>query len=275
MLKPSCTLIFLLAALPAAVRAQSIADTERFLTQLLEQNPRAEIPRMDLAFQPLERASETDLRRILPSIERLAATDNVYLRQAAAFALFVIALPRMDNAKILSPQLGTLSTFLNDGNAIVADAGLQTLGGFRPVPNMDVMAILLQFAERRDRDEYRQAGALWAALQVSSVDTAAVVATERFASRDLSVSARLRLMDGIVIAAPKNKQLQNILVSGLADARPEVRRRAIYNWTRLGPLEMQRVAVELERLRTQDPSVEVRAEADKALQLMRGDLKSQ
>lgn len=267
--------VLLFAVLSATVHAQSMADTERFLVQLIEQKPQAEVPGMDLAFRPIERASEAEVRRLIPSIEHLAASDNVYLRQAAAFAMFLIALTRVENSKILSPQLATLSALLNDSDAKVADAAGTTLSWFRPVPNADVMAILLQFAERRDRDDYRQATALGAALQVSSVNEAAVAAIERFASRDLSVSARARLMDGIVIAAPKNTRLHNVLLSGLADERPQVRARSIYNWTRLGPLEMQKVAVELERLRTQDPSTEVRAEADKALKLMRGDLKAQ
>lgn len=188
----------------------------------------------------------------------------------------------MDGTTLLGQQLDILGDFLNEADSRMSESSLMMLGTLKPLPPPQAIPLLLRFAERTDADAQRQARALTTAviqnnmalrLKQSSQEEEIILAVERFALRNLDSPTRSALLDGIGLAGStdRNPRLTAIVVAGLRHSDANVRKRGLHNLMRLGQEEIRKASVDVERLRTQDPDAEVRAEADKALRVMGGE----
>jgi len=233
--------------------------------------------------RPLETAPQGEVMNALVSIRAAAKHRDSSVSMAGIIALMDIALVRPDGAALLGQQLDVLEDFLNRRDDRFSESALMILGSLKPVPPSLTIPILLRYVERQDAATKRQATALGVALARNQVASTAglynhgeqiIEVVERFSRRNLDMQSRNALLDGVghlESRSPNDPRLVAIVVAGMTDQDASVRKRSLYNLMRLGQAEIRRANVEVERLRTQDPDVEVRAEADKALRVMGGE----
>lgn len=260
----------------------SLLNIQQFYDDLRATPPKADVPldQVNNLIRPLETANPADLVRVLPSIRLAALHANMFVSRSALAALLNITVARADSADVLVSELGVFEGLLNRPDAPTADLGLGILSYLRPTAPPQVIPILLRFAERDGADIKRQAKALAVAVGLNEIsvklkrvnqEEQIVPAVERFSRRNLDPQSRMALLDGIGLAQPTNGRLTSLVISGMRDASAEVRARSLYNLIRLGPAEIRKVSLDVERLRTQDPDADVRSEADKALRVMGGE----
>ncbi len=265
-----------------SLHGQTVLSVQDFFEDILRNPPSSAIPfeTLERTVRPLETASASEVAETLASIRMAARHKNPTVQTSAVLALMDIALARPDSAMLLTEQLDVLEEMLNHQDARIAESALMMLSSLRPLPPAPVIPILLRFAERQDAQTTRQAMALTNALKVEKTAVEMkrpsqiqliVPSVAQFSQRNLDRQSMIALLDGIGLVRGGDPRLTAIVVSAMQNTNASVRASSLYNLMRLGGEEVRRVSLDVERLRTQDPDGEVRAEADKALRVMGGE----
>ncbi len=271
--------VLLCASLAAA---QTTQDLLNFLHDLPNSpvDVRTQPQQLQSLLRPLQTASPDDVRTILTTIRpftREGAAVNV--QHAAVSVVLFISLTRDDGATLIADHLDVLEACLNF-TRIQLDEGFIVMASYlRPAAPPEVVPMLLRLADRPDITDTRKANALGIALQLNqqSVRLRRPDALDQILPRITSyinerhsASSKTLLLDAIPQTrnrGPVSPRMIDILASALIHREPAVRARAVHNLAQLGPDEVHKQSAMIERLRTQDPSSEVRAEADLALRL--------